>query len=218
MFCAVDAVPRMVLTNTSVRFSVAARTGCLVAQILGAVAASCCCASPSSAAGACARADGRVRRRPGHRRPAAPHRPQQIRPGCARKRRSRRSPVPAPASSGKTNRHRLNRAGDRQANSAPYHIVMVRRRYDQATKRPSDQATKRPKNMSPDASQKAARKSGDHPLPQALRGPSAVPAHLRSSQAHQSHCSCLTPIIGVSRWWPGGSAIAGVSCLPVVTV
>lgn len=41
---------------------------------------------------------------------------------------------PVPASSGKTNRHRLNRAGDRQANSALYHIVMVRLRYDQATK------------------------------------------------------------------------------------
>ena len=34
-----------------------------------------------------------------------------------------------PASSGKTKRHRLNRAGDRQANSALYHIVMVRLRY-----------------------------------------------------------------------------------------
>lgn len=39
-----------------------------------------------------------------------------------------------PASSGKTNRHRLNRAGDRQANSALYHIVIVRLRYDQATR------------------------------------------------------------------------------------
>jgi transposase len=41
---------------------------------------------------------------------------------------------PIPASSGKTNRHRLNRAGDRQANSALYHIVIVRLRYDQATR------------------------------------------------------------------------------------
>ena len=30
---------------------------------------------------------------------------------------------PIPASSGKTNRHRLNRSGDRQANSALYRIV-----------------------------------------------------------------------------------------------
>ncbi|TCN39912.1 transposase IS116/IS110/IS902 family protein [Rhodococcus sp. SMB37] len=41
---------------------------------------------------------------------------------------------PIPASSGKTNRHRLNRAGDRQANSALYRIAIVRMRYDQSTR------------------------------------------------------------------------------------
>lgn len=41
---------------------------------------------------------------------------------------------PIPASSGKTNRHRLNRAGDRQANSALYHITIVRLRYDDETR------------------------------------------------------------------------------------
>ena len=40
---------------------------------------------------------------------------------------------PIPASSGKTNRHRLNRGGDRQANSALYRIVVVRLRYEQRT-------------------------------------------------------------------------------------
>jgi len=35
-------------------------------------------------------------------------------------------------SSGKTNRHRLNRAGDRQANSALWTIVMVRIRSNHA--------------------------------------------------------------------------------------
>ena len=39
-----------------------------------------------------------------------------------------------PASSGKTTRRRLNRAGDRQANSAPYHVVIVRMRYDEVTR------------------------------------------------------------------------------------
>jgi transposase len=34
---------------------------------------------------------------------------------------------PIPASSGKTNRHRLNRGGDRQANGALWRIVFVRR-------------------------------------------------------------------------------------------
>ena len=37
---------------------------------------------------------------------------------------------PIPASSGKTNRHRLNRGGDRQANAALYRNVLVRLRHD----------------------------------------------------------------------------------------
>lgn len=40
---------------------------------------------------------------------------------------------PIPASSGKTNRHRLNRCGDRQANAALYRIVLVRLRYELRT-------------------------------------------------------------------------------------
>jgi hypothetical protein len=41
---------------------------------------------------------------------------------------------PIQASSGKTTRHRLNRGGDRQANSALYRIVVVRLRWHQPTK------------------------------------------------------------------------------------
>jgi hypothetical protein len=39
-----------------------------------------------------------------------------------------------PASSGKTNRHRLNHGGDRIANNALWRIVMVRLTCDQRTK------------------------------------------------------------------------------------
>ena len=42
--------------------------------------------------------------------------------------------IPTPAPSGKTNRHRLNRGGDRQANAALYRIVVIRLRYDQRTR------------------------------------------------------------------------------------
>jgi transposase len=42
--------------------------------------------------------------------------------------------APIPASSGKTARHRLNRGGNRQANSALYHLVITRMRHDQATR------------------------------------------------------------------------------------
>jgi len=41
---------------------------------------------------------------------------------------------PIQASSGKTNRHRLNRSGDRQANNALWVIAMVRLRHDPATR------------------------------------------------------------------------------------
>ena len=41
---------------------------------------------------------------------------------------------PIPASSGKTNRMRLNRGGNRQANAALYRVAVVRMRDDQTTK------------------------------------------------------------------------------------
>jgi transposase len=41
---------------------------------------------------------------------------------------------PIPASSGKTQRHRLNRGGDRQANAALSRIVIARLRHDQQTR------------------------------------------------------------------------------------
>ena len=42
--------------------------------------------------------------------------------------------APIPASSGRTNRHRLNRGGDRTANNALHTIVLVRMKYDQRTR------------------------------------------------------------------------------------
>lgn len=56
--------------------------------------------------------------------------------------------APIPASSGQTHRHRLNRGGDRQANSALYLIVINRLRWDQrthayVTKRTADGLTKK---------------------------------------------------------------------------
>ncbi|WP_246003271.1 IS110 family transposase [Nocardia tenerifensis] len=42
--------------------------------------------------------------------------------------------APIPASSGKTQRHRLNRGGDRQANAALYRVVLCRLRHDPRTR------------------------------------------------------------------------------------
>lgn len=49
---------------------------------------------------------------------------------------------PIPASSGKTNRHRLNKGGNRQGNSALHHIAIVRMRYHQPTRDYVDRKTK----------------------------------------------------------------------------
>lgn len=45
-----------------------------------------------------------------------------------------RAAAPVPASSGRTDRHRLNRGGDRQANRALHTIVLVRMRHDPRTR------------------------------------------------------------------------------------
>ncbi|WJK37773.1 IS110 family transposase [Solwaraspora sp. WMMA2065] len=50
--------------------------------------------------------------------------------------------APIPASSGRTNRHRLNRGGDRQANAALYRVVLVRLRWDPRTRAYAEQRTK----------------------------------------------------------------------------
>ena len=49
---------------------------------------------------------------------------------------------PVPASSGKTNRHRLNRGGDRQANAALYRVVLVRLSHDLRTRQYMDRRTR----------------------------------------------------------------------------
>lgn len=49
---------------------------------------------------------------------------------------------PIPASSGKTNRMRLNRGGNRQANAALHRVAIVRIREDEKTKAYADRRTK----------------------------------------------------------------------------
>jgi transposase len=49
---------------------------------------------------------------------------------------------PIPASSGRTNRHRLNRGGDRAANAALYRIVLCRLRWDSRTRHYVERRTK----------------------------------------------------------------------------
>ncbi|GII94437.1 IS110 family transposase [Sinosporangium siamense] len=50
--------------------------------------------------------------------------------------------APIPASSGRTQRHRLNRGGDRQANAALYRVVLCRLRWDPRTRSYMERRTK----------------------------------------------------------------------------
>jgi len=65
--------------------------------------------------------------------------------------------APLPASSGRTQRHRLNRGGDRHANAALYRIVLCRLRRDPRTQAYAAKRTAQ-----------GLSKKRDHPLPQAL--------------------------------------------------
>jgi Transposase IS116/IS110/IS902 family len=70
-----------------------------------------------------------------NRRPAAGHRGRQPPPAALGGRL--RAPVrrrPIPASSGRTDRHRFNRGGDRRANNALWRIALVRMRCHPPTK------------------------------------------------------------------------------------
>ena len=72
--------------------------------------------------------------------------------------------APIPASSGRTDRHRLNRGGDRAANSALYTVVLV-----PAPLRPRHPGLRRT------AHQAGPVQTRDHPLPQALRRAGGLP-------------------------------------------
>lgn len=71
---------------------------------------------------------------------------------------------PIPASSGKTVRHRLNRGGDRQANSALHEIARQRVMRDPETAEYAERARGAGKE-----------RQGGHEVPQALRGQGGVP-------------------------------------------
>ncbi len=72
--------------------------------------------------------------------------------------------APIDASSGKQERHRLNRGGDRQANSALWHIVITRMVCDQRTRDYIARRTRRRPHQ-----------ERSHPMPQALHRPRDLP-------------------------------------------
>ena len=108
--------------------------------------------------GGCAALDRASRGRDRGRRPAPHHGRRQPTTAPGQRPPSQRSAGSAlcPASSGRTDRHRLNRGGDRAANSALYTVVMVRMRYDQRAR------IRRPTHAT------GAQQNRDHALPGAV--------------------------------------------------
>ena len=85
---------------------------------------------------------------------------------------------PVQASSGKTNRHRLNRGGDRQANAALHRIVLV------------GCAGTNPPATTPPAAPPRADQQRDHAVPQALRRPRGLRPPLRVPQPAVTEPGC----------------------------
>ncbi len=81
--------------------------------------------------------------------------------------------APIPVSSGRTDRHRLSRGGDRQANAALHHIVKVRMSYDPATRAYRD--ARLAKGWTLKAVFRALKRAVAREIFQALAGHCAVP-------------------------------------------
>ena len=100
---------------------------------------------------------------------------------------------PIDASSGRQQRHRLNRGGDRQANCALYNIVMCRLRWHQPTK-----------NYMARRLTEGRTKQGGDPLPQALRRHRSPPSHHHRPRQTATDTTVtnrrLTSIEASARW------------------
>lgn len=85
---------------------------------------------------------------------------------------------PIPASSGRTNRHRLNPGGDRQANAALYRIVIVRVRLDERAQELHGQTNIRGQDQ-----------VRDHQMPQATPHPRDLPQNTPTADPSANYTS-----------------------------
>lgn len=80
---------------------------------------------------------------------------------------------PIPASSGKTNRHRLNRGGDRQANAAIHRVALVRMSYEPRTRAYIDK--KRAEGMTTKSAIRSLKRAIAREIFTLLTNPSEIP-------------------------------------------
>ncbi|MDN5721293.1 IS110 family transposase [Corynebacterium sp.] len=108
--------------------------------------------------------------------------------------------APIPVSSGRTNRHRLSRGGDRQANAALHHIAKVRLSYDPDTKAYRDQRLANGWTIA--AVFRALKRAIARQIFQALTGHCAVPDYSDLRPARRAKNLTLTNAANHLGVWP----------------
>jgi transposase len=108
--------------------------------------------------------------------------------------------APIPVSSGRTDRHRLSRGGDRQANAALHHIVKVRMSYDPATRAYRDKHLA--KGWTTKAVFRALKRAMAREVFQALAGHCAVPDYSDLRPARRAKNLTLTAAAEHLGVWP----------------
>lgn len=108
--------------------------------------------------------------------------------------------APIPVSSGRTDRHRLSRGGDRHANAALHHIVKVRMSYDPATKKYRD--THLAKGWTISAVFRALERAVAREIFQALTGHCTIPDYTDLRPARRSKNLTLTAAATHLGVWP----------------
>lgn len=108
--------------------------------------------------------------------------------------------APIPASSGKTNRHRLNRSGDRRGNSALHRIAINRLQHDAATRVYAERRAR--ENKSTKDILRCLKRAIAREVFHALTDPTPMPAavDLRTLR-HQKHLT-LTDVAQALGTWP----------------
>ena len=108
--------------------------------------------------------------------------------------------APIPVSSGRTNRYRLSRGGDRAANAALHHIVKVRMTYDSATRAYRD--THLAKGWTKKAVYRALKRAVAREIYRALLGRCDIPDYSDLRPARQAKNITLTQAANHFAVWP----------------
>lgn len=108
--------------------------------------------------------------------------------------------APIPVSSGRTDRHRLSRGGDRQANAALHHIVKVRLSYDPVTRAYRD--ARLAKGWTIASVFRALKRAIARQIFQALTGHCAVPDYSDLRPARRAKNLTLTAAAEYLGVWP----------------